>query len=334
MQIRKQDITKYISDRISEAKVVSATNNISGTIEVKNIGQVSGTLKRDNTNYPTPVFNQDPLGNTDIIGPNQYPEFGYVGTRTYYTRYPHEKGKAKNFNVKFRLSPTSSEDTILSSDYLYNTILNSNLQLSLDTTQSNPVRYFGLFNTPSFVPFRLTFDKTDLVNDEQATGTLSGGRQGVAVRWQLTGDYQIVSQQNAFDANGNAKIVVKGRTPFERHIGLTVTSDNQVFGATVTIRYIVRIVPNLITYRIGSGASTAFTLTGGMPNGKFSIKWVSIIGVHQGSAIPATEYTFDSTGSTVLNAFPCRQPSHNGLHDQYILVCRGEEFPFSIKYVL
>lgn len=334
MEIRKQDITKYISDKV-QAKVVSATNNISGTLEVKNIGSVSGTLNKNNTNYPTPVFNQDPKGDTDLIGANSYPEFGYVGTRTYFTRYHHEKGKAKDFNVKFRLVPTTVEDSnILSSDFIYKTILNSNLEFSVEQTPSNPVRYFGLYNTSSFVPFKLTFDKTDLVNDETATGILSGGRQGVAVKWSLTGDYQIVSQQTAFDAKGQAKIVIKGRSPYEKHIGLTVTSDNQVFGATVTIRYIVRIEPNLITYRIGSGASTAFTLTGGMPNGKFSIKWVSIIDVHQGSAIPAKEYTFDSKGSTVLNAFPCQAPQHNGLHDQYILVCRGEEFPFSIKYTL
>ena len=88
---------------------------------------------------------------------------------------------------------------------------------SAETAETN--KYVNLYD----YNLNMTTDKTEIYGDDTFTITVTGGRAGEAVAWNLTGDGQYTSASNNFDGNGNAYATVKGMAPFATNITVTST---------------------------------------------------------------------------------------------------------------
>ena len=69
-------------------------------------------------------------------------------------------------------------------------------------------------------------DKNEIYGEDTFTITVTGGRAGEAVAWNLSGDGQYTSASTNFDGNGNAFATVKGISPFATNITSSMSSVN------------------------------------------------------------------------------------------------------------
>ena len=114
----------------------------------------------------------------------------------------------KELAITLKYHQTSSEKAIL--DEVYN---------------------LKLFNYSSTL--KLELDKAQIVYNDEVHGVLSGGKPGEDVAWSVSGATEIVSSDAKFDAQGNAKVTVKGN-PVDHH-GVADVQDAGVTATTMSL---------------------------------------------------------------------------------------------------
>ena len=114
----------------------------------------------------------------------------------------------KELAITLKYHQTSSEKAIL--DEVYN---------------------LKLFNYSSTL--KLELDKAQIVYNDEVHGVLSGGKPGEDVAWSVSGATEIVSSDAKFDAQGNAKVTVKGN-PVD-HDGVADVQDAGVTATTMSL---------------------------------------------------------------------------------------------------
>ena len=83
-------------------------------------------------------------------------------------------------------------------------------------------------------------DKSEIVGDETAKITVSGGRPGETVSWSNTGSGTILSagKSTTFDAQGNAYATVQGTAPFTGTINCFLTVFNKIIKTDLSVNRI------------------------------------------------------------------------------------------------